>query len=56
METHGLLAVDFTLLQDDNLWYLKQLELVDTEAQNRYLAMVGEVVDGDHMKVMKQIV
>ena len=35
---------------------MRQLELTDKEAQARYIQMLDEVADGDHMKVIKQIV
>ena len=35
---------------------MKQLELTDSDAQARYIRLLDEVTDGDHMKIIKQIV
>lgn len=50
----GFKQVDYTLLNDDNLWYLKQME-VGQDVKQRYLAMAEPVKDGDHITVFKQI-
>ena len=37
----GFSAVDFSLLNDDPLWFLKTLELEDKEAQGQYIEQVS---------------
>ena len=50
---HGFKSVDYSLLNDDNLWYLRQLELDSSEDKERYIRAVGQVVNGDHIPVFK---
>lgn len=55
IETYGFKAVDYSLLNNDNLWYLRQLELSNSDDKDKYLQMVEPEADGDHVKVFKEI-
>lgn len=41
------------MMDEDNLWYLRQLELQDTQLKERLIERVQAVQDGDHMQIFK---
>lgn len=47
----GFKAVDYSRLNDDNLWYVRQLELENSQIKSWYLRCLEPVKDGDHIPV-----
>ena len=52
--TFGFKEVDYTLLNDDNLWYIRQME-TEKATKDRWLSMLEPIIDGDSVPVYKQI-
>ena len=51
----GFKAVNFDHLLDDNLWYLRAIQPTDPALKESFLERVGQVADGDHVPVIKQL-